>query len=33
MLPMALLQQLRLIHERRPGEEVVGRIVAQFYTS
>ena len=33
VLPMALLQQLRLIHERRPGEEVVGRIVAQFYTS
>jgi AcrR family transcriptional regulator len=32
MLPMALLQQLRLIHEQRPGEEMVGRIVAQFYT-
>jgi AcrR family transcriptional regulator len=32
MLPMALLQQLRLIHDQRPGEEVVGRIVAQFYT-
>lgn len=33
VLPMALLQQLRLTHERRPGEEIVGRIVAQFYTS
>jgi AcrR family transcriptional regulator len=32
VLPMALLQQLRLIHEERPGDEVVGRIVAQFYT-
>jgi AcrR family transcriptional regulator len=32
VLPMALLQQLRLIHERRPGEEIAGRIVAQFYT-
>jgi AcrR family transcriptional regulator len=32
VLPMALLQQLRLIHEQRPGEEMVGRIVAQFYT-
>jgi hypothetical protein len=29
---MALLQQLRLIHDQRPGEEVAGRIVAQFYT-
>ena len=32
VLPMALLQQLRLIHEQRPGEEMVSRIVAQFYT-
>jgi AcrR family transcriptional regulator len=32
VLPMALLQQLRLIHERRPGEEMISRIVAQFYT-
>jgi hypothetical protein len=32
VLPMALLQQLRLIQEQRPGEEMVGRIVAQFYT-
>jgi AcrR family transcriptional regulator len=32
VLPMALLQQLRLIHEQRPGDEIVGRIVAQFYT-
>jgi AcrR family transcriptional regulator len=32
VLPMALLQQLRLIHDQRPGEEVAGRIVAQFYT-
>jgi AcrR family transcriptional regulator len=32
VLPMALLQQLRLIHDRRPGEEIAGRIVAQFYT-
>jgi AcrR family transcriptional regulator len=32
VLPMALLQQLRLIHERRPGEEIAGRIVEQFYT-
>lgn len=31
VLPMALLQQLRLIHEQRPGEEMVSRIVAQFY--
>jgi hypothetical protein len=29
---MALLQQLRLIHEQRPGEQTVDRIVAQFYT-
>jgi AcrR family transcriptional regulator len=32
VLPMALLQQLRLIHEQRPGEQTVDRIVAQFYT-
>jgi AcrR family transcriptional regulator len=32
VLPMALLQQLRLIHEQRPGEQTVSRIVAQFYT-
>ena len=31
VLPMALLQQLRLIHEERPGEEMADRIVAQFY--
>jgi len=33
VLPMALLQQLRLIHEQRPGDEIVDRIVAQFYTT
>ena len=32
VLPMALLQQLRLIHDQRPGEEIADRIVAQFYT-
>ena len=32
VLPMALLQQLRLIHDQRPGEETADRIVAQFYT-
>ncbi len=32
VLPMALLQQLRLIHDRRPGEEMISRIVTQFYT-
>jgi hypothetical protein len=31
VLPMALLQQLRLIHDQRPGEEIADRIVAQFY--
>jgi AcrR family transcriptional regulator len=32
VLPMALLQQLRLTQERRPDEQVADRIVAQFYT-
>jgi AcrR family transcriptional regulator len=32
VLPAALLQQLRLIHERRPDEQVVDRIITQFYT-
>jgi AcrR family transcriptional regulator len=32
VLPMALLQQLRLVQERRPDEQVADRIVAQFYT-
>jgi AcrR family transcriptional regulator len=32
VLPMALLQQLRLIQDQRLGEEIADRIVAQFYT-
>jgi hypothetical protein len=32
VLPMALLQQLRLTQEQRPDEQVADRIVAQFYT-
>jgi AcrR family transcriptional regulator len=32
VLPAALLQQLRLIHERQPDEQLVNRIIAQFYT-
>jgi AcrR family transcriptional regulator len=32
VLPMALLQQLRLTEERRPDEQMADRIVAQFYT-
>jgi hypothetical protein len=32
VLPAALPQQLRLIHERRPGERLVNRIIARFYT-
>lgn len=32
VLPMALLQQLRLTRDERPGEQVADRIVAQFYT-
>jgi AcrR family transcriptional regulator len=32
VLPAALLQQLRLVHERRPDQQAVDRIVAQFYT-
>ncbi len=32
VLPMALLQRLRLIHDQRPGEELADRIVAEFYT-
>jgi hypothetical protein len=31
VLPMALLQQLRLIHDQRPGEEIADRIVAQLH--
>ena len=32
MLPAALLQQLRLIRDQRPDEQVADRIVAQFFT-
>ena len=32
VLPLALLQHLSLEHERRPDDEVVARIVDQFYT-
>jgi hypothetical protein len=29
---VALLQQLRLIHDQRPDDQVADRIVAPFYT-
>jgi AcrR family transcriptional regulator len=32
LLPMALLQQLRLAQEQRPDEQMADRIVVQFYT-
>jgi hypothetical protein len=31
VLPAALPQQLRLIHERRPGERLVNRIIAVLH--
>jgi AcrR family transcriptional regulator len=31
-LPLSLLQNWRLEHGRKPGDEVVDRIVGQFYT-
>jgi AcrR family transcriptional regulator len=32
LLPQALLQQFRLTYDERPGTELAGRIVAQFFT-
>jgi AcrR family transcriptional regulator len=32
LLPQTLLQQFRLTYEERPGAELAGRIVAQFFT-
>ncbi|MEO3857968.1 TetR/AcrR family transcriptional regulator [Acrocarpospora sp. B8E8] len=32
LLPVAIVQQWRLVSDQRPGEELMDRIVAQFYT-
>ncbi|MFJ2029759.1 TetR/AcrR family transcriptional regulator [Streptosporangium sp. NPDC087985] len=32
LLPVAIMQQWRLVSDQRPGEELMDRIVAQFYT-
>jgi AcrR family transcriptional regulator len=32
LLPVAIMQQWRLVSDQRPGQELMDRIVAQFYT-
>jgi AcrR family transcriptional regulator len=32
VLPLALLQHLQLVYERRPGDDLINRIVDEFYT-